>query len=94
MSGVPHGVEALVGAVLAHGADHDAVLHCHAAYLEWSEQLGHWLSTWLRRRGGPGRGILGRRVETHAVSSFIAQLGLCILSGWGDLGHFMMLLLA
>ena len=37
---VPHGLEALVGAVLAHGAHPDAVLQLDAPDLERLEELG------------------------------------------------------
>jgi hypothetical protein len=37
---VPHGLEALMGTVLAHGAHPDAVLHLDAPDLERLEELG------------------------------------------------------
>ena len=70
---VPRRVEAFVGAVLAHGADHDAVLHGHAADLERSEELGDWLPVWLGRHCRPGWGILNRRVERCLRGSFILK---------------------
>lgn len=68
---VPRRVEALVSAILAHGAHPDTVRQFHAADLEWREELGDWIAGWLGSSRttshrillrGEERGILGRDV--------------------------------
>jgi len=75
---MPGGMETLVRAVLAHGADHDAVLHLDAADLERGEQLRHGLAVGLRRHGRSRRRLLRGGVVRSSLGALVVDVGLLL----------------
>lgn len=80
--GVPFGDEAVARGVLAEGRQHDAVLHAHAADLEWLEEFGDGLVVGLRGGGcAGGDGLPGR--EVFDLEWWWWLVWGC-LGGWGE----------
>ena len=79
---VPWGVEALVGAVLAHWAHPDAVLEFYAADLERGEELGDGLVVWLGVDGCARGWLLRRGPVGDALCAVIVDVWFlrCLLS--------------
>lgn len=74
MGEMPGGVLAVLGAVLAAGAEHDAVLELETADLQRSEKLGDRLVFGLRVDGGAGREHLRRGEVRDALGGDIADI--------------------
>lgn len=74
MGEMPGGVLAVLGAVLATGAEHDAVLELETADLQRSEKLGDRLVFGLRVDGGAGREHLRRGEVRDALGGDIADI--------------------